>query len=168
MRYLFVLLVLYGSLFAECEIPVRLQAKNRPPGICLYCCLETAGRFMGYSEFRGLASWAHEQGRGAASQSDVERQLKAYDVPYRTGRKHDFRLVKEQTARGLPVLIGFHKHSWHGDGRFGHACIVTDVTSKRVYWIDPNSPGSVYSYLIADFKDAWDGDALVIEPKESK
>lgn len=161
MRYLFVILLLTSTAFADVDIPVRYQVKNKPPGACQWMSLECMGTFLGYGEFSGLGDWYIERNRSAGNINDAKRQLEAWKVPYRTGSTLGF--IKQQTDRGLPVLIGFHRRSYYGDGIYGHAAVVVNVTKSKVEFIESNSTGHVYSYSLAEFPSQWDGTALVID-----
>src|SRR5262249_51202379 len=98
---LFILLVpllLFCLTVPEIRIPVRCRVKNRPPGRCGWCCLETLARYHKIRALYGLT----ERNACQACLEDLEDALEDAGVPYRIQfpGSHNTAILKSAIRRG--------------------------------------------------------------------
>lgn len=168
MKRLFLLLLslvlLTSGLLGEVKLDHKDRVANRPLGLCVWACLETAARHQGISELHGLVDWYEaRKASNGASNPDIRRQMERCKISYilrPDESSRDIAFLKTHTDAGRPVMVGIHH--WHS-GR-AHAILVTDVTDTRVIFMDPNQPSNMLAYSHEDFKDVWYGMAVVMFP----
>lgn len=179
----FALLALATSVFAEVKIPEEHRIKNRAPGYCGWCCLETLGNMQKITKLKDLAknrendpdfeydtkikvkfmeeikelTFHIKEPKNTASVQSVKDKLDTLGVKYKI-TSFDLDHVEEAVKKNGCVI--FTKTGAFGDG--GHAVILTEYTKEIVKFIDPNDC-CVYVATRAWFEVVWQGTAITLE-----
>lgn len=178
----FVLLFLgVSSASADVIIPRQFRIKNRPPGYCAWCCLETLGRYHRIESLNDLAKnrekdpdhviWIDPYQaivfpKNVGTPFIVQQKLDSLNVKYRTIVSNDSVWLKEVT-RKKGCMAFFRPGAFvtpTGRTLDGHAVILTEYNDKDVEFLDPND----CTYWKAErlwFDLYWDRYALVLESK---
>src|SRR5260370_30349606 len=98
-------LLLPVAAVAEVKIAASCRVKNRPPGRCGWCAVETLGRHHRIKQLHGLAQ-AHPT---RTSLEDLEETLGEAGVGYRIQRPGWFGtgILNEAVSEGLGAAVGF-------------------------------------------------------------
>jgi ABC-type bacteriocin/lantibiotic exporter with double-glycine peptidase domain len=153
------LLLVCGAAQADVKIPAIHRIKNRPPGRCGWCALETLARYHGLAALYGLTE-AHAS---RCSPKDLKAVLAkagiSYQIQYPGAR--DRGILRYAVRHELGAAVGFYE-AVPGEG--GHIVTLVDFGKDGVKVIDPNDPdGRVRSMTLDQFLYWWDGFALVLE-----
>jgi hypothetical protein len=146
---------------AEVHIAAVCRIKNRPPGRCGWCALETLARHHRLKALYGISS--HNASR--CSMNDMETALEGTGVKYRIQYRgdRDPALLHYASEKALGAAIGF-RELYPGAG--GHIVTLIDFSQEGVKVIDPNDQdGRIREMSLDRFLYWWDGFALVLEPK---
>lgn len=133
------------NLIAE-DIPKEFRVKNRPPGYCGWCCLETLGKLQGVKELDDLAQNREKDKdlmlitpnglvfipKHAASVYTVREKMQELKVPFTYKINYDPSLITEATKHTCVIFIK------ERDQEVGHAVILTQYNEKEIHFIDPN------------------------------
>jgi hypothetical protein len=161
-RRLAVALVLFlpCAAAAEVKIPIACRMKNRPPGRCGWCALETLGRHLHIRPLYGLV----ENNPHQARPSDLERALAQSEVRYRIQYPGSFDedILRDAVRGDLGALVGF-RELYPGAG--GHIVTLVDFTETEARVIDSNDgDGRIRTMPVDRFLYWWDGLAVVLTP----
>jgi hypothetical protein len=154
-------MLLAGVVRAEVKVPADCRVKNRPPGRCGWCCLETLARYLKIKALYGLTD--HNPSR-----CDVVNLVTVLDdaeihyrIQYPGNRSQT--ILRHAVHEGLGAVVGF-RELYPGAG--GHIVTLIDLTEKGVQVIDPNdADGRTRRMTLERFLYWWDGFALVLEAK---
>lgn len=178
----FALLALATSVFAEVKIPEESRVRNRAPGYCGWCCLETLGNLQKIAKLKDLVNkrendqdfeydvkikvkfmeeikeltFRVKEPKHAASIKSVKDKLDTLGVKYKI-TSFDLDHIQEAVAKNGCVI--FAKAG--AFGKDGHAVILTEYTKEIVKFIDPNDC-CVYVATRAWFEVVWDGTAITL------
>jgi predicted double-glycine peptidase len=156
------LVALVGILFiplsaaAEVQIPASCRVKNRPPGRCGWCAVETLARHLHLKKLHGITQTHATR----TTLEDLQEAIAEAGVSYRIQRPGDVDLaiLSEAINGGLGAAVGF-RELYPGAG--GHIVTLVDITDKAV---KPNdSDGRTRTMSLERFLYWWDGFALVLE-----
>jgi len=153
----------------EIYIAPHCRVKNRPPGRCGWCALETLARHHGLKAIYGFAN----RHPCTCSPRSLEEALRETGVRYRMqypgNRSRDILhfAVEEELGAAIGLRAGEStdehgaKHSIAG----GHIVILVDISFDTVKFIDPNDgDGRTRMMNLRRFLARWDGLALVLVP----
>jgi hypothetical protein len=153
------LLLIAGVARAEVKVPAACRIKNRPPGRCGWCCLETLARHHKIHVLYGLT----EHNASRCDIGNLETVVADADVPYHIqypGSRSPA-ILRHAVRQGLGAVIGF-RELYPGAG--GHIVTLIDFTDDGVQVIDPNdADGRTRRMTLDRFLYWWDGFALVLE-----
>lgn len=159
------LLVTAGPCRTEARILVEHRVRNKAPGYCSWCDIETLGRHQGIKAVNGLAKWYMDQKeyRGA-NEEDIYQQLRLLKVEYQVAKK-DLAFIKRKCDEGHGCVVGIV--DWPVRGEI-HTVIVTDFGTDKVKFVNSNVPTCDWQVDRAWFEKNWDGWALSLIAKENK
>jgi hypothetical protein len=149
---------------AEVKIASQCRVKNRPPGRCGWCAVETLARHHKIKALYGLT----EQNACNACPEDLEDALEAAGVPYRIQYPGDCdtAILRRAIRRDRGAAVGFRECV---PGAGGHIVTLVDFGPKQVKVIDPSDPVyRVRTMSLERFLYWWDGFALVLEKERSR
>jgi hypothetical protein len=152
-------LLLPQAAIAEVKIPASCRVKNRPPGRCGWCAVETLARHLHIKQLHGITR-AHPT---RTNIDDLEEAVREAGVGYRMQRPgwFDTAILRAAIEEGLGAAIGF-RELYPGAG--GHIVTLIEFTDDEVRVIDPNDRDSRTRTMSRDrFLFWWDGFALVLE-----
>ena len=148
---------------ADVDIEPGCRMKNRPPGRCGWCALETLGRHHRIKALSGLV----EDHASTADPEDLTAALDKARVRYHLQKRgdRDPALLRSSCEDGLGAVVGF-RPLYEGAG--GHIVTLVDFTEDTVKVIDPNDQdGRVRTMSAERFLHWWDGFTLVIQPERT-
>lgn len=153
------LLVCSGAVRAEVKVLAACRIKNRPPGRCGWCCVETLARHLKIQALYGLT----EHNASRCDIDNLEAVVADADVPYRIqypGSRSPA-ILRYAVRESLGAVVGF-RELYPGAG--GHIVTLIDFTEDGVQVIDPNDvDGRTRRMSLDRFLYWWDGFALVLE-----
>jgi ABC-type bacteriocin/lantibiotic exporter with double-glycine peptidase domain len=161
---LIVVLLSASATWAEVKIAAKCRIKNRPPGRCGWCALETLARHHQLKELYGLS----KDNASRCTAHSLKRALAKTDVVFRIQYPGtmDQEILHYAIREGLGAAVGF-REPYPGAG--GHIVTLVDFTEDSVKVIDPNDEdGRIRRMSRERFLHWWDGLALVLEPNPSK
>lgn len=145
---------------AAIHIAPECRVKNRPPGRCGWCALETLARHHGLNAIYGFAA----RHPCMCSPRSLEESLLEAGVRYRIqypgnrGRGILHYAIDEE----LGAAIGLRGPSVGPDG---HIVTLVDLTPDKVRYLDPNdADGRTRTMSLRRFLLHWDGLAIVLVP----
>src|SRR5439155_13777417 len=151
------LLLLPSFVQAEVNVVATCRIKNRPPGRCGWCCVETLARHHKIEALYGLA----ETNASRCDVSNLETVVADAEVSYRIqypGIRNQA-ILRHAVQENLGAVIGF-RELYPGAG--GHIVTLIDLTDDGVQVIDPNDADGRTRYMtLSRFLYWWDGFALV-------
>ncbi len=157
------------------DIPAANRIKNKPPGYCGWCCLETLGRTLGIPKLANISVEREKdpdfvyyvqdgpylrpvvEPKNGASRLSVQCKLNELGVKHRItvfDRQH---LADAADKTGCVVFIRAG-----GFGPEPHAVIATKCDDKFVRLIDPNTTKE-QTYTRETFDKWWDGTTISVE-----
>lgn len=144
----------------EAEVPIAksCRVKNRPPGRCGWCAVETLARHHQIAVLYGVVETHATQTRPA----DLERALDDAKVSYRVQARgcFDKDILLEAIRKDLGAVVGFRELR---PGGGGHIVTLIDLTADNVRIIDPNDQDQrTRTVSLEQFLNWWDGFALVL------
>jgi hypothetical protein len=149
-----------GSLtWAEVKVPQDCRIKNRPPGRCGWCALETLARLHAFKCLYGLS----ESHATMCSAVHLEDALTGTGITYRIQYPGDYSeaILRYAVREQLGAVVGFREIV---PGAGGHIVTLVDFTEDMVKVIDSNDPDCKTRTMSLDrFLYWWDGFALVLE-----
>jgi hypothetical protein len=152
-------LLLPGAIRAEVKVPAACRIRNRPPGRCGWCSLETLARHHKIEALYGLT----ERNASRCDVSTLETTVSEADVSYRIqypGQRNQA-ILRYAVQHSLGAVIGF-RELYPGAG--GHIVTLIDFTDDSVQVIDPNdADGRTRRMALDRFLYWWDGFALVLD-----
>jgi len=151
------------SAAAEVNIAASCRVKNRPPGRCGWCALETLARHLHIKQLRGIAKTHVTR----TNLEDLEGAVIEAGVAYRIQRPGDLdtTILSAAIGEGLGAVVGF-RELYPGAG--GHIVTLIDFTEKEVRVIDSNDQdGRTRTMSLDRFLYWWDGLALVLQQEAS-
>src|SRR3954454_1962084 len=152
-----VLLLLPLAGWAEVKIPLECRVKNRPPGRCGWCSLETLARYHGAKLFYGITD-DHDC---RAAPEDLEETLASNGIAYRIQRPgtESTKILDYAIKKGRGAVIGFRELT---PGSGGHIVTLVDFGPDEVRVIDSNDADRRVRTMTRErFLHWWDGFALV-------
>lgn len=155
------LFLLPGAAWAEVNIDPGCRMKNRPPGRCGWCAVETLARHHRIKALFGLV----EDHASVANPEDLTAVLDKTKVRYRLQNRGetDTTILRSSCADGLGAVVGF-RPLYEGGG--GHIVTLVEFTDDVVKVIDPNDQdGRVRTMTRERFLRWWDGFTLVLQPE---
>jgi ABC-type bacteriocin/lantibiotic exporter with double-glycine peptidase domain len=155
------LLLIASVVRAEVKVPAECRIKNRPPGRCGWCCLETLARYLKIKALYGLT----EHNASRCDVGNLETVLVDSEIPYRVQYPgtHNQAILRHAVHENLGAVVGF-RELYPGAG--GHIVTLVDLTENGVQVIDPNdTDGRTRRMTLERFLYWWDGFALVLESK---
>jgi len=157
------LLLVPCAIRAEVKVPATCRIKNRPPGRCGWCCLETLARHHQIKALYGLT----EHNASRCDVTNLEAVVAEADVPYRIqypGSRSQA-ILRYAVQERLGAVVGF-RELYPGSG--GHIVTLIDLTEDGVQVIDPNdADGRTRRMALDRFLYWWDGFALVLETESA-
>ena len=157
------LFVLTGAALAEVNIDPGCRMKNRPPGRCGWCAVETLARHHRIKALFGLV----EDHDSNANPEDLTAILDKFKVSYQYQRRgeRDTTILRASCTNGLGAVVGFRPIQ---EGAGGHIVTLVDFTNDTVKVIDPNDQdGRVRTMATERFLHWWDGFTLVLQPEHT-
>ena len=157
------LFVLSGAALAEVNIEPGCRMKNRPPGRCGWCAVETLARHHRIKALSGLV----EDHASTANPDDLTDLLDKAKVRYNLQQRgdRDTALLRSACTQGLGAVVGFRPLH---EGAGGHIVTLVSFGEDSVKVIDPNDQdGRVRTMPRARFLDWWDGFTLVLQPEHT-
>ena len=152
-------LLIPGTIRAEVNVPATCRIKNRPPGRCGWCCLETLARHHKIKALYGLT----EHNASRCDIGNLETAVIEAEVPYRIqypGNRSQA-ILRYAIRESLGAVVGF-RELFPGAG--GHIVTLIDLSEDGVQVIDPNdADGRTRRMSLERFLYWWDGFALVLE-----
>lgn len=157
---LILMLLVPCAVRAEVDIPPDCRVKNRPPGRCGWCALETLSRHLRIRAMYGLT----DHHPSLCSPHSLEECLKHTHIPYRIqypGRLSE-EILRYAVRADLGAAVGLR--GLH-PGEEKHIVTLIDFRDDAVKVIDPNDPECRTKQISVErFRRWWDGFALVLEP----
>jgi len=147
------------SAAAEVQIAASYRIKNRPPGRCGWCAVETLARHLHIRKLHGITQ-AHPT---RTTLEDLEGAVNDAGAAYRLQRPGDLNttILRDAISAGLGAAVGF-RELFPGAG--GHIVTLVDFTDQEVRLIDPNdADGRTRTMPLDRFLYWWDGFVLVLE-----
>jgi hypothetical protein len=160
----------------EIHIAPHCRVKNRPPGRCGWCALETLARHHGLKAIYGLA----DRHACTCSPRSLEEALQETGVHYRMqypgcrSRSILHYAIEEELGAAIGLRVGSssgssdafgQSHSAHGAAA-GHIVILVALSLDAVKFIDPNdAEGHTRTMSLRRFLALWDGLAVVLVPE---
>jgi hypothetical protein len=144
---------------AEVRVAPACRMKNRPPGRCGWCAVETLARHHGIRCLYGLV----EDHARMASPDDLTLLLDGHRIGYRLQPRgyRDTAILRTACRDGLGAVIGFRPLY---PGGSGHIVTLVDFGDEQVRVIDSNDQdGRVRTMTRERFLHWWDGFALVLQ-----
>jgi ABC-type bacteriocin/lantibiotic exporter with double-glycine peptidase domain len=157
------LLLLPGAVRSEVKVPPDCRVKNRPPGRCGWCSLETLARFHHLKVLYNLT----DANATTCDESSLEAVLARVEVPYRIQHcgKTNQAILNYAIEHGLGAVIGF-RELYPGSG--GHIVTLIDITKDKAKVIDSNDQdGRIREMSLDRFLYWWDGFALVLDVQDN-
>jgi hypothetical protein len=151
-----------GAVWSEVNVPPECRVKNRPPGRCGWCSLETLARTHHLEVLYNLT----EENPTTCDEAGLESVLTDQKIPYRIQHsgKVNQTILKYAIDHGLGAVIGF-RELYPGAG--GHIVTLIDITKDKARVIDSNDQdGRTREMSLERFLFWWDGFALVLEIKD--
>src|SRR5262249_13153736 len=147
---------------AELKIAAPNRMRNRPPGRCGWCAVETLARHHHFTSLYGLV----RKHKCRCSAEDLEEALEeagiAYHVQYpgkRNRRKTE--ILRAAIRDGQGAAVGF-RELYEGEG--GHIVTLVGWKRKTFRIIDSSDPRRrIKTMSKKRFLSYWDGFALVLE-----
>jgi hypothetical protein len=158
------LLVLPSPVRAEVNIEPECRVKNRSPGRCGWCSVETLARHLKIKALFGLT----DEHANNAAPDDLTAVLDKAKICYHVQKRgeHDTAVLRKAIKEGLGAVVGFRPFE---EGGTGHIVTLVDFDDETVKVIDPNDEdGRVRSMAKDRFLSWWDGFTLVLEPEKAK
>ncbi len=160
-RCLALTLTLFASstAFAEVKIAAACRIKNRPPGRCGWCALETLAR---HHRFKALYHVTDDHSSTCDAEA-LEDALTGTGISYRIQYRGDCNpaILRYAVRKDLGAVVGF-RELFPGSG--GHIVTLVDLTEDTVKVIDSNDgDGRTRQMSLDRFLYWWDGFALVLE-----
>jgi hypothetical protein len=144
---------------AEVNIPPACRMRNRPPGRCGWCAVETLARHHHIKCLYGLV----EGHPSTACPDDLTAVLdnRRVSYTYQPRGNHDTAILESACRDGLGAVVGFRPLH---EGGGGHIVTLVDFGEETVKVIDPNDQdGRVRTIPRDRFLYWWDGFALVLK-----
>jgi ABC-type bacteriocin/lantibiotic exporter with double-glycine peptidase domain len=157
----FTLFLLSGSGRAEVNVEPECRMKNRPPGRCGWCAVETLARHHHIKVLFGLV----EDHATTADPEDLTGLLDKVKVRYKLQKRGDTdtAVLRKAIDDGLGAVVGFRPLH---DGAGGHIVTLVDFNDETAKVIDPNDEdGRVRTMPRERFLYWWDGFTLVLQPE---
>jgi hypothetical protein len=148
---------------AEVNIDPDCRMKNRPPGRCGWCAVETLARHHRIKSLFGLV----EDHPSTANPDDLTAVLDKLHVRYQLQNRGDrsTAILRSSCREGLGAVVGFRPLR---EGAGGHIVTLVDFSDDTVKVIDPNDQdGRVRTMSAERFLHWWDGFTLVIQPERT-
>ncbi|HZT79311.1 MAG TPA: hypothetical protein VFA26_03765 [Gemmataceae bacterium] len=161
---LVVALLLPCAARAEVKIAMANRVKNKPPGRCGWCAVETLARHHGLKALYDLT----ECSACRCCPSDLEAALAKAGIRYRVQKpgNTDPAILRYAIRKDLGAAVGFRELE---PGAGGHIVTLVDFTDEGVKVIDPNdSDRRTRTMTVERFLYWWDGFALVLETKSAR
>src|SRR5262249_144595 len=122
-----------APLWAEVHVLPACRIKNRPPGRCGWCVLETLGRHHHLKPLYDLSNQRTSRCSAAALEAARAEKGVEYRVQYPGNR--DPEILRYAAREALGAAVGF-RELFPGAG--GHIVTLIDYTEDGVKVIDPN------------------------------
>ena len=154
-----VVLLLPLAGWAEVKIPLECRVKNRPPGRCGWCALETLARHHGVKSLYTLTD-DHDC---RACPEDLEETLIAYGIAYRIQYpgNESTKILDHAIRKNRGAVVGFRGLTPDSGG---HIVTLVDFGPEEVRVIDSNDADRRVRTMTRErFLHWWDGFALVPE-----
>jgi hypothetical protein len=154
------LLLVPGAARAEVKIAAACRVKNRPPGRCGWCALETLARHHGLKALYGLT----EEHPSLCCPRSLEEPLAKMGIPYRIQYPgcRDAEILRYAIREGLGAAVGLRGPY---PGAEKHIVTLVDLGEGAVKVIDPDDADlRTRQMSLGRFLRRWDGFALVLEP----
>ena len=148
-----------GAAGAEVRVSAACRMRNRPPGRCGWCCLETLARHHKIRALYGLTENNPSRCDVDNLETVVAEAEIRYHIQYPGGRSQA--ILRYAVREGLGAVVGF-RELYPGAG--GHMVTLIDLTEDGAQVIDPNdADGRTRRMALDRFLYWWDGFALVLE-----
>jgi hypothetical protein len=147
--------------WAGVNIAASCRVKNRPPGRCGWCALETLARYHHLKALYGLA----RKHPSRCCPESLEDALDGTGIRYRIQYpgSDGLGILHYAIREDLGAVVGFRER-YPGSG--GHIVTLVDLTETTARVIDSNDQdGRTRTMRRKDFLFWWDGFALVLEPR---
>ncbi len=147
---------------AEVKIAAKNRMRNRPPGRCGWCALETLARHHHFVSLYGLTK-THAY---RCSAEDLEEALEKGGITYRIqypGKRNrrNTEILRTAIAKGEGAAVGFRERH-RGSGK--HIVTLVGWGTRKVRIIDSSDPRlRIKTMPKKRFLSYWDGFALVLE-----
>jgi hypothetical protein len=154
------LLLLACPAAADITIAPSCRVKNRPPGRCGWCALETLARHHHIEAMYGFT----DRHPCTCSADSLEESLLRTGVRYRIQYSGctSQEILKFAMRRGLGAAVGLLDGGAAGEG---HMVTLVGFSAHAVKIIDPNdADGRTRRLSLNQFLSCWDGLAVVLLP----
>jgi ABC-type bacteriocin/lantibiotic exporter with double-glycine peptidase domain len=159
----FALFILPCAARAEVNVEPECRMKNRPPGRCGWCAVETLARHHQIKALFGIV----EEHATTADPEDLTALLDKVKVRYKVQQRGDLdtAVLRRACDDGLGAVVGFRPLH---EGAGGHIVTLVDFGEETVKVIDPNDQdGRVRTMPRERFLYWWDGFTLVLQPERT-
>jgi hypothetical protein len=163
---LFVVLALPFAAAADVKIAAKNCMRNRPPGRCGWCAVETLARHHHFTSLYGLT----KKHACRCNAEDLEEALEKGDIAYHVqypGKRNrrKTKILRSAIKNGQGAAVGFREHH---EGAGKHIVTLVGWGSKTVRIIDSsNAPWRVKRMSKKRFLYYWDGFALVLDKEKT-
>jgi hypothetical protein len=163
------LFLLASTARAAIHIAPECRVKNRPPGRCGWCALETLARHHGVKAVYGFA----DRHPCTCSPRSLEAALQETGVRYRMqypgcrNRSILHYAIEEELGAAIGLRAGAptEEHGAMQGGVSGHIVVLVDLAPDMVRFLDPNdADGRTRTMSLRRFLARWDGLAVVLVP----
>jgi hypothetical protein len=169
------LLAMAPAAQAQVRLAPDNRVSNRPPGVCVWACLESAGRCQGVDALSGLAAdrarqalrWERAGGfvvavaDNSGTADRVEAELQRRGVRYRMAFLHDTSLIEAGMRSGRPVCVSLVDYPNVGQC---HEVLLLEWDVEEVRFYDPNDPAEDQVRSRAWFEAHWLGRSVLLGP----
>jgi hypothetical protein len=152
---------------AEVKIAAKNRMRNRPPGRCGWCAVETLARHHHFTSLYGLV----KKHACRCCAEDLEKALEKgginYHVQYPSKRnRRKTAILKAAIRDGQGAAVGFHE-LYKGAG--GHIVTLVGWGNRTVRIIDSSDPHRRIKKMSKKrFLSYWDGFALVLDKEKQQ
>jgi hypothetical protein len=157
------LLLVAGPAESAIHIAPECRVKNRPPGRCGWCALETLGRHHAMQAVYGLAA----RHACTCSPASLEESLRETGVRYRIQYPgcRSRAILRCAIGEELGAAVGLRCSPFAEDGGEKHIVTLVDFGPDSVQFIDSDdSPNRTRRMSMKQFLARWDGLAVVLVP----
>jgi hypothetical protein len=147
---------------ADVKIDKKHWVKNRSPGYCTWCGLDTLARHHEIKPLIGIVD--HRVKNKLPSGGTNYEVIKALDqakVDYTLNTVSNYKLLTDVCDDGIGAVVSMFHYPTYGDY---HSVTLVDITPTRVRFIDSNDLREEMTYPRSNFESKWDGISIIVRP----